>query len=253
MSTAAMTMIQKTITKVCGTLRFFMDVQFAGKVIEKLYYFCRKEIIMRKTCLILLVCFALVSCHKQEPSGGDTPTPSHPTYEIGQYFHNDTLEGIVFYTTSGGAHGLMVSLDETLLQWCIDTYINEETGATNPYDGWNNTNIVMANYDLYSFPTIDWSYRRNTWNYIHYPHRLIDHRQWYVPSSTEMRYLLMNQTAVNITLDSLGYPTLEDKTYWSSTELGTKSAAVIQVQDSSIIVREAVKNQVFYVRAVRNY
>jgi hypothetical protein len=46
---------------------------------------------------------------------------------------------------------------------------------------------------------------------------------------------------------------LENKTYWSSTELGTRSAAALQVQDSSIVVLESVKNQQFYVRAIRNF
>ena len=208
---------------------------------------------MKKIPFFIALLCIFVSCGKTEtPQGGEPHVPFQPTYEIGGYFKNDTLEGIVFYTY-GDHNGLMVSLEETMMPWCDSAHIVCETGATNPYDGWNNTNIVTANYDLYNFPAIDWSYKRNTWHLVHYPHRLIDYRQWYVPSSTEMRYLLMNQAAVNITLDSLGYPTLEDKTYWSSTELGTKSAAVIQVQDSSIIVREAVKNQVFYVRAVRNF
>ena len=208
---------------------------------------------MKKALFYLaLLCF-FVSCRKTEtPQDGEPHVPYQPIYEIGDYFKNDTLEGVVFYTY--GAHnGLMVSLEETQLPWCDLAHIVCETGATNPYDGWNNTNIVMTNYDLYSFPTIDWSYQRNTWHLIHYSHRLIDHKQWYVPSSTEMRYLLMNQTAVNATLDSLGYPTLEDKTYWSSTETGTRGAAAVRMQDGQIVISDSVKDQVFYVRAVRNY
>ena len=208
---------------------------------------------MRRALYFIVILYALVSCQKPEnPQGSEPNVPTQPTYKVGDYFKNDTLEGVVFYTI--GAHnGLMVSLEEAVLPWCDSAHIVCETGATNPYDGWNNTNILTANHDLYYFPTINWSYKRNTWHLVHYPHRLIDHKQWYVPATTEMRYLLMNQEAVNATLDSLGYPTLKDKTYWSSTELGTKSAAVLQMQDSSIIVREAVKNQAFYVRAVRNF
>ena len=212
---------------------------------------------MKKPLLLLaLAIILLVTCKKSDNTSpnGNTPLPSHhdPTYEIGDYYRNDTLEGIVFYTF-GAYNGLMVSLEETKLPWCDLAHIVSETGATNPYDGWNNTNIVTANYDLYYFPTIDWSYQRNTWHHIHYPHKLIDSKQWYVPSSTELRYLLLNQEAVNATLQSMGYPTLEDKTYWSSTELGTKSAATLQVQDSSIVVIETVKDQERYVRAVRNF
>ena len=208
---------------------------------------------MRKTCFFILAFFALASCHKQEPSGGDAPTPSHPTYEIGQYFHNDTLEGIVFFTTSGGAHGLMVSLDETLLQWCIDTYINEETGATNPYEGWNNTNLMISNYDLRHYPAIAWSYERNTWGQLHYEHHNIKASQWYVPAKNELRYLLLNHEAVSATLSSRGCPTLEDKTYWSSTELGTRSAAYGKMQRDTLVLGEALKTETYYVRAVRNF
>ena len=211
---------------------------------------------MRKTCLFLiLVGMMFTSCEKHETpsSGNDTPTPSLPTYEIGQYFHNDTLEGIVFFTTSGGTHGLMVTLDETLLQWCIDTYINEETGATNPYEGWNNTNLLMSNYDLVRYPAIKWSYERNTWGSVHYPHRNIRASQWYVPAKNELRYLLLNHEAVSETLFSRGCPTLEDKTYWSSTELGTRSAAYAKIQRDTVVIGEALKTETYYVRAVRNF
>lgn len=209
---------------------------------------------MHKTSLlILLAALLLASCHKLEPSGSEVPAPSHPTYEIGQYFHNDTLEGIVFFTTSGGTHGLMVSMEETLLPWCIDTYINEETGATNPYEGWNNTNLLMSSYDLVRYPAIKWSYERNTWGSIHYPHHNIKASQWYVPARNELRYLLLNHEAVSATLSSRGCPNLEDKAYWSSTEIGTRSAAYGKIQRDTLVIGEALKTETYYVRAVRNF
>ena len=89
--------------------------------------------------------------------------------------------------------------------------------------------------------------------YLYYNYLQISAKQWYVPSRTELSKLLQNQAAVNATLDSLGYPTLEEKTYWSSTELGTRSAAASRMQDSSIVVSESMKDQDFYVRAIRNF
>jgi hypothetical protein len=209
---------------------------------------------MKKTVfLFFALSFIVSSCKEPEtPQGIEPHIPYQPTYEIGDFIQNDTLEGVVFYTY-GAYNGLMVSLEETKLPWCDSAHIVSETGATNPYDGWNNTNIVTANYDLFYFPTIDWSYQRNTWHHIHYPHRLISNKQWYVPSSIEMRYLLMNQAAVNATLDSLGYPTLEDKIYWSSTETGTRGAAAVRLQDDEIIVSDAVKTMEYYVKAIRAY
>lgn len=206
-------------------------------------------------CLAVLM-LAFVACKKYESpsSGGGTPLPQHVDhgYNVGDYFHNDTLEGIVFHTYSGGLNGLIVSLDEVQLSWCESNYVNSLTGATNPYDGWRNTNILMTNYDLGHYPAIQWSHWRNTWHLVHqnYP---ITSRQWFVPASSELEKLLQNHLAVNATLRSKGYPTLEGKTYWSSTELGTRSAAALHEQDSSIVVMEAVKDQVFYVRAIRNF
>ena len=211
---------------------------------------------MRKNWLLVFFLLpVLAACNKYEspPSSGDTPLPHHedPVYHIGDYFHNDTLQGVVFLTY-GTSNGLMVSLEESYLPWCETNYVNSLTGATNPYDGWRNTNILMANYDLGHYPAIRWSHLRNTWHLVHQNFPIMS-RQWFVPSSGELNKLLQNQAAVNATLDSLGYPTLEEKIYWSSTELGTRSAAALREQDSSIVVMEAIKDQVFYVRAIRNF
>lgn len=209
---------------------------------------------MRKNLLIVaLFCLAFVACKKHEPQNNDTPAPVYPRYEIGDYFHNDTLEGIVFHTIAGGSSGLMVGLDETLLPWCETNYTNLQTGATNPYDGWNNTNILMDVYDLHHYPAIRWSYLKNTWNLVHYEHRKINQKQWYVPANNELRYLLLNQEAVNATLQQMGRPTLEGKTYWSSTELGTRSAAYGLMQRDTLVIGEALKTETYHVRAVRNF
>lgn len=209
-----------------------------------------------KRTLFILLCLATVimACKKYEPyQGGDVHEPVFPTYEIGDYFRNDTLQGIVFATISGGTSGLMVSLEETQLPWCVPNYDTKETGATNTNDGWYNTNILMANFDLNHYPAIQWSHMRNTWQMLYQPHYQVSPKQWYVPSSNELRYLLQNQAAVNRTLDSLGYATLEDKTYWSSTETGTRGAAALCLQNGQIVISDSEKTLEFYVRAVRNF
>ena len=208
---------------------------------------------MRRVLFFLVVFCALASCQKPETPQGDEPhVPYQPTYEVGDYYRNDTLEGIVFWTY--GAHnGLMVSLDEACLTWCLPGNINCETGATNPYEGWNNTNILMDVYDMSHYPAIQWSFLKNTWHLVNYPHRKIINKQWYVPATTELRYLLQNQAAVNATLASMGYPTLEDKTYWSSTETGTRGAAAVRLQNDDIVIIDAVKTLEYYVRAIRNF
>ena len=212
---------------------------------------------MKKLFFILALSTTIFSsCKKTEtPSpSGNTPLPSHhdPVYNIGDYFSNDTLEGIVFLTY--GAHnGLMVSLEETNLPWCEPNYINSLTGATNPSDGWRNTNILMSNYELRHYPAIQWRHKRNTWHLVYYNYHHVSSNQWYVPSSSELSKLLQNQAFLNATHDSLGYPTLEDKTYWSSTETGTRCAATVRLQDGQIVITDSLKNREFFVRAIRAY
>ena len=209
---------------------------------------------MRNSLFIIAVFgLAFTACKKYEPQGGDTPAPVYPSYQIGDYYHNDTLQGIVFYTISGGSNGLMVSLDEVFLPWCQSDYINFETGVTNPFDGWNNTNGLLANYDLSHFPVIQWSHRKNTWHLVYNEHYPITAKQWYVPASNELRYLLQNQEAVNATLEAKGYPTLEGKTYWSSTETGTRAAAAAHVENDRVVINDSLKTRMFYVRAIRAF
>ena len=209
-----------------------------------------------KQLILFLLAFTTIlsSCKKHVPyQGGDAPPIVYPSYEIGDYFRNDTLQGVVFATIAGGTSGLMVSLDETQLPWCVPTYINKETGVTNPNDGWYNTNNLMANFDLNHYPAIQWSHKKNTWQLLYQPHFQITPKQWYIPSSSELTYLLQNQAAVNRTLDSLGYPTLEDKVYWSSTETGTRGAAALRLQSGQVLISDSVKTLEFYVRAIRNF
>ena len=208
---------------------------------------------MKKALFFIALLCIFVSCRKTETPQGDGPNvPSQLAYEIGEYYHNDTLEGIVFWTY-GSHNGLMVSLDETYLPWCIPLNLNCETGATNPYEGWNNTNILMDVYDMSHYPVIQWSYLKNTWHLVNYPHRKIINKQWYVPATTELRYLLQNQDVVNATLAKMGCPTLEDKTYWSSTETGTRGAAAVRLQNNEVVFIDAVKTSEYYVRAIRNF
>ena len=83
---------------------------------------------MKKVLLAIMVLVAaLASCNKYEHNNDVDPKPFYiPKYQIGDYYQNDTLQGIVFATISGGINGLMVSLEEVQLPWCIPNYVNTE-------------------------------------------------------------------------------------------------------------------------------
>lgn len=202
----------------------------------------------RVVCFILLVTALFSACHKHEEEEGGTPPP-FKTYEIGDIFSNDTIRGIVFFTLQGGTNGLMVSFDDTLAEWCYPNYILNETGAINAKDGWNNTNILMSNFYLLDYPAMKWTFDKNWW----YKAGNIRPKDWYLPSKKELGYLLQNQEAVNETLVSLGYNTLEGKTFWSSTETGTKTAAAGYIENGEVVVEARQKDNKFYVRAIRQF
>lgn len=202
----------------------------------------------RFVCLLILVTVLFSACHKHEEEEGGTPPP-FKTYEIGDIFSNDTIRGIVFFTLQGGTNGLMVSLNDTVAEWCYPNFVLNETGATNANDGWNNTNILMSNFYLLDYPAMKWTFDKNWW----YKAGNIRPKDWYMPSKRELGYLLQNQEAVNKTLVSLGYNTMEGKTFWTSTETGTITAAAGYIENGEVVVEARQKDNKFYVRAIRQF
>jgi len=203
---------------------------------------------VKKTIIILFIALIVWSCRKTTENEGGTPPP-FKTYEIGDIFSNDTIRGIVFFTLQGGTNGLMVSLNDTVAEWCYPNFVLNETGATNANDGWNNTNILMSNFYLLDYPAMKWTFDKNWW----YKAGNIRPKDWYMPSKRELGYLLQNQEAVNKTLVSLGYNTMEDKTFWTSTETGTITAAAGYIENGEVVVEARQKDNKFYVRAIRQF
>lgn len=69
---------------------------------------------------------------------GDPIPPVTTTYEIGDYYENGFVKGIVIYIDSEGKSGTVVSLDETEAIW---SYKYEEPMASFPQTGRYNTDF----------------------------------------------------------------------------------------------------------------
>lgn len=75
-----------------------------------------------------------------KPEDPDDPIPPvTTTYEIGDYYENGFVKGIVIYIDSEGKSGTVVSLDETEAVW---SYKYEEPMASFPQTGRYNTDCV---------------------------------------------------------------------------------------------------------------
>lgn len=89
-----------------------------------------KRIIFIVSVLLTLSSYAAA----QESTGGDTPKQR---YKVGDYYHVNGLEGVVFEVDESGQHGKIVSMTQSEpLCWCGDAYEDGVYwGADDRYDG----------------------------------------------------------------------------------------------------------------------
>ena len=210
-----------------------------------------------KTHMIFLcaIMMAFASCHKDNNSNNNNENNGNdnsggndtPTYSIGDCYKS---QGVVFQTNSGGAHGLMVSFDEARLAWCAENQLSNVTAATNASDGWNNANAIVTKPNWKeNFPAFAWTINKNSG----YTNGQIQSKQWYLPAKNELRNLLLNQEKVNQTLSGMGHPTLEKKTYWSSTESNARNAVSERIGGTGDMQADSLKTKQFYVRAIKSF
>ena len=209
---------------------------------------------MKKYMILLCaIMMAFASCKKENPNN-EGNLNDHPegvldttTYRIGDNYLD---QGIVFQTNSGGKHGLIVSFDEAHLDWCVENQLSTITNATNAADGWNNANAIVSKPNWKeNFPAVAWTVNKNS----NYTNGQIQSKQWYLPAKNELRNLILNQEKVNQTLTSLGYPTLKNKTYWSSTEISAKYAFSEQENHGEMALCDSLKTYQHYVRAIKSF
>ena len=202
---------------------------------------------------MLLAIVFFVACPPPDDLLGGGEEPDLPTYSVGDFYQKGGVEGVVFQTHSGGAHGKLLSLDETHAVWCDDLHAHVATEATNRNNGWSNANIIRDNFDLSGFPAVGWGVAKNDL----LVGEQLTFRHWYVPSSNELRSLLLHYQELNVVLKAHDLPTLEGKSYWSSTEFeGNKDMAVAfryEEGDSTIHSADSIKTGTHCVRAIREF
>lgn len=134
------------------------------------------------------------------PGGG-----TNGIYQVGDYYNRNGIEGIVYQISNGGAHGMIVSLDEGNEMWSSERVI---TSANDQYDGLANTNLIKTNFDLNNYPAFKWCDNKNI-NGI---------SDWYFPSKTEMELIIRLKETLNGGILDNGGVIISTDDYWSSTE-----------------------------------
>ena len=131
----------------------------------------------------------------------DTTAP----YKVGDYYNVNGKQGVVFEVWNNGRHGKIVSLDETILQWCTDEQFEKSIvlGLTNKSDGKVNTDKVMKRDDSNQYPAFVWCRNKGA--------------DWYLPATEELMTIYNNKSAINSTFAEYGAQ-LRNGWCWSSTE-----------------------------------
>lgn len=165
------------------------------------------------------------------PTGPTGPTGIVPTrHYVGEHFQG----GIIFFVDTSGQHGLIAApVDQsTGIGWSNITTVSVGASAQNQYDGYGNTNAIIAQPGhIVSAASICNAYTGG--GYI----------DWYLPALRELS-MIKDQWYV---VDSL-----TTDYYWSSTEIvGFNSAW--QIDFGGDVIHGYNKGNLYRVRAIRKF
>ena len=195
-----------------------------------------------------------------QPVVQSAPTNHVVRFEVGQYYDYNGLRGVVCAVNEDGTHGLIISLDEVMIEW--STFRKEElcmVGATDQYDGAKNMEIVADyiaknNLSWNHFPAFKWCKEKG--------------EGWYLPAIDEVLQLGNNfnggnrqhnnrqaRMRFNETLKLQGGERVDGKCfYYSSTELNEKFPMAAHMGlEAPYVYNEIPKYSKFLIRAVHKF
>lgn len=181
------------------------------------------------------------------------------TYEIGDFYNEDGLTGVVCQLSEDRKHGLIISMQEIYLPW--STFKKEDfrtVGAVERRDGVQNMKTVEKyiadnNLSWADFPAFDWCRKQG--------------EGWYLPAIDELLVIghlynggtrmASDRRARNRFNDSLkenGGERMDRMVYYfSSTEMDEKNAFTSHMAIDPPYVIEIPKHNKFLVRAVHKF
>ena len=181
------------------------------------------------------------------------------TYEIGDFYNEDGLTGVVCQLSEGRKHGLIISMQEIYLPW--STFKKEDfrtVGAVERRDGVQNMKTVEKyiadnNLSWADFPAFDWCRKQG--------------EGWYLPAIDELLVIghlynggtrmASDRRARNRFNDSLkenGGERMDRMVYYfSSTEMDEKNVFTSHMAIDPPYVIEIPKHNKFLVRAVHKF
>ncbi len=169
----------------------------------------------------------------------ESVTAKKSRYEVGDYYNDGQLEGIVFQVDSTGSHGKIVSLREDKLAWgTVNLYFGMESktdGAlnTNKFTnivnstkqnqrheslGGNGVLVNIGNFGQY-WPLLGWCLGKS--------------QRWYIPAVEELVAIQREKSKINQTIEMVAREQevpleyIKNQYYWSSTEEDGSNAYLV--------------------------
>lgn len=150
----------------------------------------------------------------------ETASALPKTYKVGDYYHENGKEGIVFEVDAAGRHGKIMAmrdLPDQLVAWCTDEEYDKKIGAVDEQDGMKNLEVVR---------------RIPGWRekYPVFAACAELGGDWYLPATEELKKLYKNKDYLSGQAQKFGgSPFFErgsffENWYWSSSEGGSTSA-----------------------------
>ena len=164
---------------------------------------------MKRLITITLVLTGLfcVSCEEKEKDSNKDPegNPTVKKYTIGSYYNENGVKGIVYEINEDSTKGMIVSMDETTLQWARNEASAEVSREAFDYeDGVANMEKIKPYIDNY--PAFKWCNDKGN--------------GWYLPALNELFMISASREELSSSLVANGGTQLTtDGQYWSSTEV----------------------------------
>ena len=161
--------------------------------------------------------------------------PAH-LYNIGEFYSEGGIEGIVYKIYDNGRRGMIVSMGEATRQWSVNE--NVERGCSSDDDGAQNMATIQCVLDWENkYPAFGWC------NNI---------RGWYLPAIDELRDIYEAKDVVNQALRNRNRTEIDGE-YWSSTEFNNNAAKYWNFSTGTSHNPQHSKKDPHKVRAVRKF
>lgn len=189
----------------------------------------------------------------------NAPAADLPQYNAGDIYSRDGITGLVVITTDDGTHGVVMSLDETCLEWCsLPRRDMKQVGANDQQEGIGNMHklesyIASNGLSWSDFPAFEWCRAKG--------------EGWYLPSINEVWLLgtvynggsrvatkkKVRKYFNDVLRENGGKPLNNLMFYMSSTESGDKYAFYSHMNSDKPYTNDCGKGDKLFVRAFHKF